>query len=54
MFLHIERSKYMVAQFMPTVIEIFTASAVMGFFYNVAAKGINILYNAFTRGELVV
>lgn len=44
----------MVAQFMPAVIEIFTASAVMGFFYNVAAKGINILYSAFTRGELVV
>lgn len=44
----------MVQQFMPAVIEIFTASAIMGFFYNVAAKGVNILYMAFTRGELVV
>lgn len=44
----------MVAQFMPAVIEIFTASAVMGFFYNVCAKGINILFCAFTKGELVV
>lgn len=44
----------MVAQFMPVVIDIFTASAIMGFFYNVAAKGVNMLYMAFTRGELVV
>lgn len=44
----------MVTQFMPAVIDIFTSAAIMGFFYNVAAKGINILYNAFTRGELVV
>ncbi len=44
----------MVSQFMPAVIDIFTAAAIMGFFYNVAAKGINLLYCAFTRGELVV
>lgn len=43
-----------VTQFMPPLIQIFEAAAIMGFFYNVAAKGINLLYNAFTRGELVV
>lgn len=44
----------MVAQFMPAVIDMFIASATMGFFYNVAAKGVNMLYMALTRGELVV
>lgn len=44
----------MVAAFFPVIVEVFSSAAVVGFGMCILAKGINVLYRAFTRGEIIV